>query len=109
MKELAEKIEKAAMPKEVEEQAKKELKRLERMPEAAAEYAMTRAYLEWLIELPWSKLSPERIDLTEARRRRWQTRRHRRPGPPLRTRWRRCRAGSRWWRRAGKMSERASA
>src|ERR1700738_2533305 len=68
MNELAEKIEQAGMPKEAEEQARRELKRLERMPEAAAEYGMTRTYLEWLIELPWSKLDPERIDIAEARR-----------------------------------------
>ena len=61
-------IEKAGMPKEAEDQAKKELKRLERMPEAAAEYGMIRTYLDWLIELPWSKLSPESIDIAEARR-----------------------------------------
>jgi ATP-dependent Lon protease len=61
-------IEKAGMPKEAEEQARKELKRLERMPEAAAEYAMIRAYLEWLIELPWSKFSQDNIDIPEARR-----------------------------------------
>ena len=53
--ELRETIEKAGMPKEAEDQAKKELKRLERMPEAAAEYGMIRSYLDWLIELPWSK------------------------------------------------------
>jgi ATP-dependent Lon protease len=68
MLELREAIEKAGMPKEVEEQAKKELKRLERMPEAAAEYGMIRTYLEWLIELPWSKLDPDNIDIAEARR-----------------------------------------
>src|SRR3979411_2834479 len=68
LKELAAKIERAGMPKEAEEQARRELKRLERMPEAAAEYGMTRTYLEWLIELPWSKLDPERIDIAEARR-----------------------------------------
>jgi ATP-dependent Lon protease len=61
-------IEKAGMPKEAEDQANKELKRLERMPEAAAEYGMIRTYLDWLIELPWSKLSPESIDIAEARR-----------------------------------------
>jgi ATP-dependent Lon protease len=65
---LSEMIEKAGMPKEAEEQARKELKRLERMPEAAAEYAMIRTYLDWLIELPWSKLSPEQIDVAAARR-----------------------------------------
>lgn len=66
--ELREMIEKAEMPKEAEEQAKRELKRLERMPEAAAEYTMIRTYLDWLIELPWSKLDPERIDIAEAQR-----------------------------------------
>jgi ATP-dependent Lon protease len=68
MKELAEKIEKAAMPKNAEDQASRELKRLERMPEAAAEYGMTRTYLELLVELPWSRFDPERIDIAEARR-----------------------------------------
>lgn len=68
LKELAEKIERAGMPKEVEEPARRELRRLERMPEAAAEYGMTRTYLEWLVELPWSKLDPERMDIAEARR-----------------------------------------
>jgi ATP-dependent Lon protease len=66
--ELRESVEKAGMPKEAEDQAKKELKRLERMPEAAAEYAMIRAYLDWLIDLPWSKLDPDSIDIAEARR-----------------------------------------
>jgi ATP-dependent Lon protease len=66
--ELGEAITKAEMPKEVEDQARRELRRLERMPEAAAEYGMIRTYLDWLIELPW-KLPPEEpIDLKEARR-----------------------------------------
>src|SRR6202051_163812 len=68
LKELAANIEKAGMPKDAEDQARRELKRLQRMPEAAAEYGMIRTYLEWLIELPWSKLDPERIDIAEARR-----------------------------------------
>jgi ATP-dependent Lon protease len=66
--ELRELIKKAGMSKEAEEQATKELKRLERMPEAAVEYGMIRAYLDWLIELPWSKHDPESIDIAEARR-----------------------------------------
>jgi ATP-dependent Lon protease len=66
--ELRDLINKAGMPKEAEEQAYKELKRLERMPEAAAEYGMIRAYLDWLTELPWSKLDLESIDIAEARR-----------------------------------------
>ncbi|KAB2868901.1 MAG: endopeptidase La, partial [Bauldia sp.] len=66
--ELGEAITKAEMPREVEDQARRELRRLERMPEAAAEYGMIRTYLDWLIELPW-KLPPEEpIDLKEARR-----------------------------------------
>src|SRR5262245_31241205 len=66
--ELRDSIEKAGMPKEAKDQATKELKRLERMPEAAAEYGMIRAYLDWLIELPWSKLDADTIDVAEARR-----------------------------------------
>ncbi|MGE0007449.1 MAG: endopeptidase La [Parvibaculaceae bacterium] len=65
---LREAIAKAGMSKEAEDQARKELKRLERMPEAAAEYAMIRTYLDWLVELPWSKLTPDTIDIAEARR-----------------------------------------
>jgi ATP-dependent Lon protease len=68
LKELAEKIEKAGMPDDAKEQAKRELKRLERMPEASPDYGMTRTYLDWLIDLPWSKLDSERIDIAEARR-----------------------------------------
>src|SRR3984893_3400780 len=66
--ELREAIEKAGMPKEAKDQATKELKRLDRMPEAAAEYGMIRAYLDWLIDLPWSKLDADTIDVAEARR-----------------------------------------
>jgi ATP-dependent Lon protease len=66
--ELREQIAKAGMTEEAEKQALKELKRLERMPEASAEHGMVRSYLDWLIELPWSKLSEERIDIAEARR-----------------------------------------
>jgi len=56
------------MPEEVEQQARKELRRLERMPEAAAEYGMVRTYLDWLIELPWSLPEPTPIDIAQARR-----------------------------------------
>jgi len=66
--ELGEAISKAGMPKEVEDQARRELRRLERMPEAAAEYGMIRTYLDWLIELPWQLPQEEPIDLKEARR-----------------------------------------
>jgi ATP-dependent Lon protease len=66
--ELGEAITKAQMPKEVEEQARRELRRLQRMPEAAAEYGMVRSYLDWLIELPWMLPEETPIDLEEARR-----------------------------------------
>ncbi len=66
--ELNQAIAKAQMPKEVEEQARKELRRLERMPEAAAEYGMVRTWLDWLIELPWALPSEKPIDIAEARR-----------------------------------------
>src|SRR6478736_6649075 len=66
--ELEKAITEARMPEEVEKAARKELKRLERMPEAAGEYSMVRSYLEWLIELPWSVESESAIDIAEARR-----------------------------------------
>ncbi|HEX6113002.1 MAG TPA: endopeptidase La [Geminicoccaceae bacterium] len=68
IEELDKAIAEAGMPEEVEQQARKELKRLERMPEAAAEHSMVRTYLDWLIELPWSKLSEDAIDIAQARR-----------------------------------------
>ncbi len=61
-------IGKAGMPKEVEDQARKELRRLQKMPEAAGEYGMVRTYLDWLIELPWKLPEEKPIDINEARR-----------------------------------------
>ncbi len=61
-------IAKAGMPKEVEDQARKELRRLQKMPEAAGEYGMVRTYLDWLIELPWALPEEKPIDIKEARR-----------------------------------------
>jgi ATP-dependent Lon protease len=66
--ELTEAIAKAKMPPEVETQAKKELARYQRMPEAAGEAGMIRTYLDWLIELPWSLPEEKQIDIAEARR-----------------------------------------
>jgi ATP-dependent Lon protease len=68
MAELDKAITKAEMPKEVEDAARKELRRLQRMPEAAAEYGMVRTYLDWLIELPWKLPEESPIDIEEARR-----------------------------------------
>ena len=66
--ELAEAITKAKMPEEVDTHARKELKRLQQMPEGAGEYAMLRTYLDTLIGLPWSVQSEDRIDFAEARK-----------------------------------------
>jgi len=66
--ELSQAITEAKMPADADEHARKELRRLERMPEAAAEYSMVRTYLEWLTELPWSILSDSTIDIAEARK-----------------------------------------
>ncbi len=66
--ELEQAIGAAHMPEEVEKQARKELQRLSRMPEGAGEYSMLRAYLDWLIELPWGAEPPPPIDIAEARR-----------------------------------------
>src|ERR1700733_13231991 len=66
--ELTEAIAKGQMPPEAESQARKELRRYERMPEAAAEAGMVRSYLDWLIELPWALPAEKTIDIPEARR-----------------------------------------
>jgi len=68
LNEVRSEIEKAGLSKEAEDQANKELKRLERMPDASPEYGMIRSYLDWLIGLPWSKLDADNIDVAEARR-----------------------------------------
>jgi ATP-dependent Lon protease len=66
--ELTEAIAKAKMSPEADSQARKELRRYERMPESSGETGMVRSYLDWLVELPWG-LAPEKpIDIAEARR-----------------------------------------
>jgi ATP-dependent Lon protease len=61
------KIEEAGMPEAVHEQAERELGRLERMGEASGEASMIRSYLDWLIAVPWSNRSDERLDPVHAR------------------------------------------
>jgi ATP-dependent Lon protease len=61
------KIEEAGMPEAVREQAEKELGRLERMGDTTGESSMIRSYLDWLVAVPWSKRSDERLDPVEAR------------------------------------------
>jgi ATP-dependent Lon protease len=66
--ELTAAIANAHMPPEAESQARKELRRYERMPEAAAEAGMVRSYLDWLIDLPWALPEEKTIDIAQARR-----------------------------------------
>jgi ATP-dependent Lon protease len=64
--ELKKKIEQAKMPKDVEEKAVQELKRLEAMPPMSAEATVSRNYLDWLIAVPWHKKTRENRDLKHA-------------------------------------------
>jgi ATP-dependent Lon protease len=66
--EYKEKIRTAGMPEAVEEKALKELGRLEKMPQAAAETGVIRTYLDWLVGLPWTTMQDEVLDLLEAQR-----------------------------------------
>src|SRR6266545_277487 len=68
IEELREKIDAAGMPEAVLKEAQRELDRLARMPVAAAEYTVSRTYLDWLVGLPWSKRTDEVIDLPKTKR-----------------------------------------
>ncbi len=65
---LRERIEAAGMSEDAHKQATRELDRLAQMPTAAAEYGVIRTYLDWMVELPWSAASEDRLDVDEARR-----------------------------------------
>lgn len=67
LEEYRQKIVKARMPREAEEEALKQLSRLEQMHPEAAEASMVRTYLDWLVELPWSKSTRDKLDLKEAK------------------------------------------
>jgi ATP-dependent Lon protease len=66
--ELRRRLEEANLPEEVLKEAQRELGRLERLPQAAPDYQLTRAYLELITELPWQRLSEDVLDLPLARR-----------------------------------------
>jgi ATP-dependent Lon protease len=66
--ELTAAIAKAGMPADVDQAARKELSRLQRMPDASAEYGQIRTYLDWLLELPWTLPEETPINIADARR-----------------------------------------
>jgi len=65
---LREKIEQTPLPEEAKQVATQELERLQQMPPAAAEYGVTRHYIDWILALPWMKETEDKIDLAEAER-----------------------------------------
>lgn len=66
IKEIKKQIKEAKLPKEVEEKSLRELSRLEKMPLMSAEGAVIRNYLSWVVSLPWSKQTKDKIDIDEA-------------------------------------------
>jgi len=67
VEEFRKKIEAAEMPEEALKQANRELERLSRLPAAAAEYGVIRSYLDWLVDIPWSKTTKDNLDIKHAR------------------------------------------
>ena len=68
VEEFRQQIEEAAMPEESEKQAKRELDRLSHLPSAAAEYGVIRTYLDWMVSLPWSRMTDDNLDISRARK-----------------------------------------
>jgi ATP-dependent Lon protease len=66
--ELRERLEAAGLPEEAKKAAERELSRLEKLPPVAAEYGVIRTYLEWLVDLPWSKETEDNLDISHARK-----------------------------------------
>ena len=67
IEEFRQKIQAAAMPQEAEKQALRELDRMAKLPNSAAEYGVIRTYLDWLVSLPWSKTTTDNLDIEHAR------------------------------------------
>lgn len=67
VEEYREKIEAAGLPEEAHKEALRELNRMEKMPPQAAERSVIKTYLDWLVELPWCRLSEDNLDIDNAR------------------------------------------
>jgi len=67
VEEFRKKIADAGMPEEAHKEAARELDRMAKLPTAAAEYGVIRTYLDWLVNLPWSKITPDNLDIAHAR------------------------------------------
>jgi ATP-dependent Lon protease len=65
--ELRQRVEQADLPEHARKAADRELSRLEKLPPAAAEHGVIRTYLEWMVELPWSKVTEDDLDIAHAR------------------------------------------
>ena len=67
VEELRKKLDEAGMPEEALKEGRRELDRLSKLPTAAAEYGVIRTYLDWMVNLPWSKTTPDNLDVAHAR------------------------------------------
>ena len=66
--ELRERLDELELPEDVRKAAERELSRLEKLPPAAAEYGVIRTYLDWILTLPWNKVTEDNLDLDQARK-----------------------------------------